>query len=932
MSDSDSSESSSDEEIIERAPVVAQFTVSDDEEETKRTVRTAKEKRFEELNNVIKSIKNSKKNNDIGKIAQNFEELRKAFIRAKAAVIDKEDGGKIPVFFIRCLSQLDEYVKMMWEGKKITNKGQKSALQALRQKLRKYIKDNFETEMTNFQENPEEEHSDQEAADSDAEQGSDADDDQEDVPTASSFKKEASVVSSDRSESLPPAAGDDDDDSDSTDWGSDDESSSSDSDTGGPTTLMRERFLKKTVSKEEEENKRKKKEEKAERKKELKAAKEGEEQWETVQKGAQAAAAKDKPKMFGKDDEINVQTVMAKLTEVTAARGKKSTDRKDQIKLAREIMKVAREHNLGMPVYIKIQYQLITSTFDYSRTGTDAMKIDQWEKALKRIDEFINMLCSAPNISMNESITEETESLETAPYKIHGDAMTIIERMDDEFVKLVKAADAHSNEYITRLRYETKVCHLIDAMIKYQEKQGHVPDVCRIYLRKIEHVYYKYDQRAADMVHGKIPTTNDTSIDVMDKLCSYIYKRDSNGRLRTRAVLCHIYHMAVHDNNYDARDLLLMSHLQETIMNADVPTFILYNRTLSQLGLCQFRAGHITEAHDALVDIQSGGRAKELLAQGLLPTRQVDRTAEQEKTEKSRQIPFHMHINLEVLECCYLVCAMLVEIPYMAAHEFDARRRMISKSFHHQLKNSERQSLVGPPESMREHVVAASKAMRNGDWTNCVNLLLNPKMNAKVWDLFHNSESVKEMLKRKVQEESLRTYIFTHSQVYDSISLVYLSSMFSLPDEKVHAVISKMIINKEVMGSLDEPTQCLVMHKTEPSGVQSLVLQAADKLHNLVENNDRVLDQKPFFQRGNMGGFRDRNQNWGGQNRRGGDDRRGGGGYRGGDDRRTGGYNRGGDDRRGGGGGYRGGRGGGGYHGNRDDRHGHREDRYDTRR
>lgn len=39
------------------------------------------------------------------------------------------------------------------------------------------------------------------------------------------------------------------------------------------------------------------------------------------------------------------------------------------------------------------------------------------------------------------------------------------------------------------------------------------------------------------------------------------------------------------------------------------------------------------------------------------------------------------------------------------------------------------------------------------------------------------------------------------------------------------------------------------MHKTEPSQLQSLSLQLADKLYNLVENNDRVLDQKPFFQR-----------------------------------------------------------------------------------
>lgn len=66
------------------------------------------------------------------------------------------------------------------------------------------------------------------------------------------------------------------------------------------------------------------------------------------------------------------------------------------------------------------------------------------------------------------------------------------------------------------------------------------------------------------------------------------------------------------------------------------------------------------------------------------------------------------------------------------AHEFDARRRMISKTFYQQLRSSERQSLVGPPESMREHVVAAAKAMRNGNWAACNNFIINEKMNAKV--------------------------------------------------------------------------------------------------------------------------------------------------------------------------------------------------------
>jgi translation initiation factor 3 subunit C len=72
-------------------------------------------------------------------------------------------------------------------------------------------------------------------------------------------------------------------------------------------------------------------------------------------------------------------------------------------------------------------------------------------------------------------------------------------------------------------------------------------------------------------------------------------------------------------------------------------------------------------------------------------------TPEQERQDRLRQLPFHMHINLELLECIFLVCSMLLEIPNMAmlGSSPDARKKTISKPFRRMLDYNERQVFTG---------------------------------------------------------------------------------------------------------------------------------------------------------------------------------------------------------------------------------------------
>jgi len=164
----------------------------------------------------------------------------------------------------------------------------------------------------------------------------------------------------------------------------------------------------------------------------------------------------------------------------------------------------------------------------------------------------------------------------------------------------------------------------------------------------------------------------------------------------------------------------------------------------------------------------------------------------------------------------------------------------------------EKQSLTGPAESMREHVVAAARHMKKGDWRKCYNTLVNEKMDRKVWHYFaiyeHTKDEkkfgVKEMLRRKIREESLRTYLFTYSNVYDSVSIPRLAEMYEMDFQHVHSIVAKMIITQELAASMDEPTKTVVLHRTEPTRLQSMLLQLSDKVNILRETSDRTFETK----------------------------------------------------------------------------------------
>ncbi|EEP77355.1 conserved hypothetical protein [Uncinocarpus reesii 1704] len=612
----------------------------------------------------------------------------------------------------------------------------------------------------------------------------------------------------------------------------------------------------------------------------------------------------------GRTLQYTPESILKHLRVIVESRGKKNTDRVEQIKIMEKLLEVA-----STPYHtIRILLTLVSTRFDLTTSSiSNYMPTEQWKLAEQEILRLISTLEEHPQFVVVEG-AEEWEDDEKIPQlapgetlKVPGSIVSSIERLDDELIRSLQHIDPHTAEYIERLGDEQLLYNNIVRALLYVENlnqteksESRQESVNRILMRRLEHLYFKPSQVVTILEENTwkgLPETLNSSItsrdmksnvsNLVQTICNYLFQY-SDGIIRARAMLCQIYFLALHDNYHRARDLMLMSHLTENIANFDVSTQILFNRTLVQIGLCAFRAGLIYEAQNTLSDVCGSGRQKELLAQGIILQRYSSVSPEQEKLERQRQLPFHMHINLELLECIYLTSSMFLEVPLMAqtSSSPEMKRRIISKTFRRMLDYNERQVFTGPPENTRDGVIMSAKFLAAGDWKKASETLNS----IKIWDLMAQPDKIKEMLAQQIQEEGLRTYLFTYAPFYDTLSIATLSNMFDLPEKKISAIISRMISHEELAAALDQVNDAIVFRKgVELSRLQSQIVTLADKSMSLLEANEKTLEQRT---QGMANAFQ-RDQGQGGRGGRGqGRGGRGGGGGRppiGGQQRRPGG-------------------------------------------
>ena len=206
----------------------------------------------------------------------------------------------------------------------------------------------------------------------------------------------------------------------------------------------------------------------------------------------------------GKTLQYTPESILKHLRSIVESRGKKNTDRAEQIRIMEKLLEVADTPYRT----IRVLLTSIATRFDLT-TGSTATHMSQenWKSADHELTTLLETLEENRNMVVVEN-AEEWEDDEKPPnpaagetLKIPGSVVSVVERLDDELTRSLQHIDPHTAEYIERLTDEQALYNNILRALVYVEnlKKNTKLELTddgtnRLIMRRMEHVYFKVRQ------------------------------------------------------------------------------------------------------------------------------------------------------------------------------------------------------------------------------------------------------------------------------------------------------------------------------------------------------------------------------------------------------------------------------------------------------
>ena len=233
----------------------------------------------------------------------------------------------------------------------------------------------------------------------------------------------------------------------------------------------------------------------------------------------------------GKTLQYTPESIFKHLRSIIESRGKKNTDRAEQIRVMEKLLEVATTPYQR----IRVLLTLISTRFDLtSGSAATFMSQEQWKmyegpefrhifvsylthirRAEHEFGTLLEVLEENHDMVVLEN-AEEWEDDEKPPQpaageklRIPGSIVSIVERLDDELTRSLQHIDPHTAEYIERLSdeqalYTTIVRGLLHVENLKKDAKLETPqdNANRVIMRRLEHIYFKARLPAVLSLHA----------------------------------------------------------------------------------------------------------------------------------------------------------------------------------------------------------------------------------------------------------------------------------------------------------------------------------------------------------------------------------------------------------------------------------------------
>ncbi|GAV29903.1 hypothetical protein PMKS-003409 [Pichia membranifaciens] len=599
---------------------------------------------------------------------------------------------------------------------------------------------------------------------------------------------------------------------------------------------------------------------------------------------------------------VSIENLFTIVQSIIESRGKKGIDQRENLKTLNELLQLAQS------TYEKIVLLnlIISSRFEL-HTKEQFMPTAEWNIIFEDISKLLDVLDVDESYIItevapaNDDITTPPPANSEGKHLIVGSVVSFVERLSDELTSHLLYLDPNSSEYISLLKDDSKFYGLIVRAQTYltriipTKSYGEIEgdQLCRIIIKRLESIYYKPVQLIvlAELNAWNLLNTEDNSSiakitsseatdalnisqvnSLMDSLCSHLYQYSTGAAspvYRKRAALMQAYYYATSNQFFRARDILHLTHVQTTIHTSEPGVQVLFNRAIVQLGLAAFRSGLLEEAQTILNEVVTSPHTRELLGQGRIYfSNSNSNSADNGSSEKGKYVPFHMHVNIELVDAVYYISSLLFEVPLMALQAYQGStpgavayangeaqtqaqnaKKNFSRSFKRILEYTERQYFQGPAEETRDTVFEAYSHLVKFNWKTASNILCE----LRVWNMMPGvsvsnsqgktgSELLNDMLVESCKIQALKTWTYVNSGTVKNYSVRKLAARFEIDESSVCNTIGGLIYREEIRGFLkfnDDGSKTVVFEKKE-DGMGEIVRGLTDRVNSILERNEKL--------------------------------------------------------------------------------------------